>query len=48
MVVTCPVCRDVVHVYAGYYVVHGVRIHGVFETCIGSSTPVGTICDSCA
>lgn len=35
-VVVCPVCRDVVHVYAGYIVVHGSRHHGSFSTCSGS------------
>lgn len=36
MVVVCPVCREVVHVSAGYIVQHGVRSHGVFSMCAGS------------
>lgn len=38
-VVVCPVCRDVVHVHAGYIIRHGVRHHGVFSLCSGSGTP---------
>jgi len=47
MVVPCLVCRDMVHVAAGYYVRHGVYHHGVFSICAGSSTPYCLAADSC-
>lgn len=40
MVATCPVCREVTHSYAGYFVQHGCRAHGVFVVCAGSGSPV--------
>lgn len=47
MVQTCHVCRDVVHVYAGYFVRHGSRHHGLFDLCAGSGTPVCTVMECC-
>lgn len=38
MVVTCPYCRDTVHVQAGFIVRHGSRYHGAFDMCAGSGT----------
>lgn len=48
MVTSCPICRDVVHVYAGYFVRHGVHHHGRFELCSGSGSPVFIVSDCCS
>lgn len=47
MVQTCPICREVVHVSAGYFTRHGSRSHGIFQLCSGSGSPVYSLCDSC-
>lgn len=48
MVVTCPVCREVVHVSCGYIVRHGTRDHGVLRSiCSGSGSPLHGFVDSC-
>jgi len=46
--VVCPVCRDVVHTFAGCIVVHGSRSHGVFVMCAGSSTAFCSVSDCCS
>ena len=46
MAISCPVCREVVHVHAGYIVRHGVVHHGVFHACAGSGTAYVTDCRS--
>lgn len=43
MVATCPVCHEVVHIFAGYYQVHGTRNHAVFSRCDGSGRTVLTV-----
>lgn len=47
MVVVCDVCREVVHVSAGYIVRHGSRTHGVVSVCAGSGRPYAGFLDSC-
>lgn len=47
MAVVCPVCREVVHVSAGYVVRHGVRHHLSFVECSASGTPYLCIEDGC-
>lgn len=47
MVVVCPVCRDVVHVFGGYILKHGARHHGVFSVCAGSATSYCNTDDCC-
>lgn len=47
MAAVCPLCREVVHVYAGYFVRHGVRDHGHFQLCAGSGSPHCVSADSC-
>lgn len=46
MVITCPVCREVVHVSAGYITRHGSRHHGHVNVCSGSGTPY-CVSESC-
>lgn len=46
MEVVCPVCRDVVHIYNGIILLHGVTYHGKFERCSGSLTPYGVVCST--
>lgn len=47
MVITCSVCREVVHVYAGYVVRHGATHNGLFSVCAGSGVPVCGSSDCC-
>lgn len=47
MVVVCPVCRDVVHVTAGYILRHGFKSHGVLNVCAGSGTSYCNSEDCC-
>lgn len=47
MVVACDVCREVVHVQAGYYVRHGVHSLAGFRLCSGSGRPYAGFLDSC-
>lgn len=49
MVITCCVCREVVHTSNGYILEHGVYIHGVFHVCSGSGSPASPFvsCSSC-
>lgn len=47
MVVVCSVCREVVHVAAGFILRHGVRRHGAFVACAASGTAYCAIEDGC-
>lgn len=47
MVISCPVCRDVVHVSQGYILRHGYSHHGLFDLCAGSGTPITSIVECC-
>lgn len=47
MVTSCPICRSVVHVYAGFILTHGSRHHGVFNVCAASRTPICVSADCC-
>lgn len=46
-VAACPYCREMVHVYSGYFTRHGFNSHSVFQLCAGSGTPYCVSADSC-
>lgn len=48
MVAVCPVCREVVHISAGFILRHGSTVHLSFKECAGSGTPYcSSVTDSC-
>lgn len=44
---TCPVCREVLHLSGGVIVRHGYSAHGSFVVCSGSGTPISCVLDCC-
>lgn len=48
LLVSCPVCREVVHTSCGCIVVHGSKSRGFFVVCAGTGSPVSSVLDCCS